>query len=382
MSYLKRVSLSLILGLLFNHCWSTDTLAMTKPEIKKEPFGKTAHQEPVDVYTLINSNGVEARIITYGGIVISLKVPDRSGKLGDVVLGYDNLDGYLKSTPFFGAIIGRYGNRIGKGKFVLNGKTYELPRNDGENTLHGGDHGFDKVVWEATEIKDKNGVGISLAYQSKDGEAGFPGNLSVTVVYTLTDKNELRIDYTATTDKETVVNLTHHSYFNLSGEGSILNHQLMINADRFTPVDQNLIPTGELRGVKGTPMDFTKPTVIGQRIDDKYEQLTLGRGYDHNWVLNSTGGKLGLAAVAYEPASGRVLEVYTVEPGMQFYSGNFLDGSITGKGNQVYKKRFGFCLETQHFPDSPNKPSFPSTVLKPGQKYRSTTIYKFSVRQN
>jgi aldose 1-epimerase len=375
MGYLKYISLCLILACsLF--C-NANVMAMTRPQIKKEPFGKTADGQAVDLYTLTNAGGLEARIMTYGGTVVSLKVPDRNGKLADVVLGYDNLEGYLKLSPYFGSIIGRYGNRIAGGKFSLNGKQFTLPRNDGENTLHGGIKTFDKVVWKAKEVKTVSGVGLSLSYMSKDGEEGFPGNLSVKVVYTLTSKNELKIDYTATTDKETVVNLTHHSYFNLASAGSILNHELMIVADRFTPVDKGLIPTGELRSVKGTPMDFTQPTVIGARIEQQDEQMVLGRGYDHNWVLNSANGKLALAARAADPASGRVMEVYTTEPGIQFYSGNFLDGSITGKGGQVYNKRFGFCLETQHFPDSPNKPNFPSTVLKPGQKYATTTIYKF-----
>jgi aldose 1-epimerase len=354
--------------------------AMAKPEIKKQPFGKTADQEAVDLYTLTNANGVEVTIMTYGGTVVSLKVPDRTGKLTDVVLGYESLEGYLKNSPYFGCIVGRYGNRIAKGAFSLNGHQYTLPKNDGENTLHGGIKAFDKVVWKASEVQSKTGVGLSLGYTSKDGEEGFPGNLSVSIVYTLTNKNELKIDYSATTDKTTVINLTHHSYFNLAGEGSILNHEMMINADRFTPVDSGLIPTGELRSVKGGPLDFTKPARIGARIDEQNEQLVLGRGYDHNWVLNNNTGRLAIAARAYEPASGRVMEVYTTEPGLQFYTGNFLDGSITGKGGQVYNKRYGFCLETQHFPDSPNKQSFPSTVLKPGRTYRSTTVYKFSVK--
>ena len=364
----------------FGFLLTTDMNAMTKPEIKKQPFGKTADQEAVDLYTLTNANGLEVTIMTYGGTVVSLKVPDRTGKMTDVVLGYESLEGYLKSSPYFGCIVGRYGNRIAKGAFSLNGHQYTLPKNDGENTLHGGVKAFDKVVWKASEVKGKTGVGLSLSYTSKDGEEGFPGNLSVRVVYTLTNKNELKIDYSATTDKTTVINLTHHSYFNLAGEGSILNHEMMINADRFTPVDSGLIPTGELRSVKGGPLDFTKPARIGARIDEQNEQLVLGKGYDHNWVLNNNTGRLALAARAYEPASGRVMEVYTTEPGLQFYTGNFLDGSITGKGGQVYKKRYGFCLETQHFPDSPNKPNFPSTVLKPGQKYQSTTVYKFSVK--
>ena len=348
------------------------------PAIEKAPFGKTLSGESVELYTLKNSSNLRVQIMTYGGTVVSLQVPDRDGMLGDIVLGYDNLDGYLKNSPYFGSIVGRYGNRIGKGLFTLDGKQYQLPKNNGENTLHGGMKGFDKVVWKATEVSSKDGSGLSLTYFSNDGEEGFPGNLSVKVIYTLTNNNELRIDYSAATDKATVVNLTHHSYFNLAGEGDILQHELMINAEQFTPVDSGLIPTGELRKVKGTPMDFTKPTAIGARIDQQDEQLTLGKGYDHNWVLNNSSGKLSLAARVYEPRTGRVMEVSTTEPGLQFYSGNFLDGTITGKGGQVYKQRSGFCLETQHFPDSPNKPRFPSTVLKPGQQYTSTTIYKFS----
>jgi aldose 1-epimerase len=377
----KAVSPAITLALLTVLLWRPETTAaMVRPEIKKQAFGMTASQEAVELYTLTNANGMEARIMTYGGTVVSLKVPDRHGKLGDVVLGYETLDGYLKNSPYFGAIVGRYGNRIGKARFSLNGKEYTLPKNNGENTLHGGIKGFDKVVWKAKEVKSKEGIGLSLSYVSKDGEEGFPGTLSVTVVYTLTNNNELNIEYTATTDKTTVVNLTHHSYFNLAGEGGILNHELMIDANRFTPVDSGLIPTGELRTVKETPMDFTKSTVIGARIDQQDEQLTLGRGYDHNWVINNRTGGLALAARVYEPGSGRAMEVYTTEPGIQFYSGNFLDGSITGKDGQAYKQRYGFCLETQHFPDSPNKPGFPSTVLKPGQRYKTTTIYKFSVK--
>ena len=292
------------------------------------------------------------------------------------MLGFDAPEGYLKNnTPYFGAVIGRYGNRIAKGRFSLNGREYRLALNNGENHLHGGIKGFDKVVWGAREVK--RGPALALNYVSKDGEEGYPGNLSVSVVYTLTDNNELKIEYSATADKTTILNLTNHTYFNLAGEGSILNHEVMINADRFTPVDQGLIPTGELRSVKGTPMDFTQPAAIGARIEQQDEQLLLGKGYDHNFVLNG-GGAPALAARVYEPVSGRVLEVYTTEPGVQFYTGNFLDGSIKGKGGQVYQRRYGFCLETQHFPDSPNKPDFPSTVLKPGEKYATTTIFKFS----
>lgn len=356
--------------------------AGAKMGIEKQPFGKTEDGTAVDLYTLTNINGVEAKITNYGGTVVSLKVPDRNGKLGDIVLGYDNLEGYLKNNPYFGSIIGRYGNRIAKGKFTLNGVEYTLAQNNGENHLHGGIKGFDKVVWNAREVLGENKVGLELTYLSKDGEEGYPGNLSVTVTYTLNNNNELKIDYAATTDKDTVVNLTHHSYFNLAGagEGDILDHELMINADKFTPVDSGLIPTGELRSVKGTPMDFTQPIAIGARINQRDEQLTLGNGYDHNWVLNITEGYLTLVARVYEPKTGRVMEVFTTEPGMQFYTGNFLDGSITGKDGKVYHQRYGFCLETQHFPDSPNKPEFPSTVLKPGEKYMTTTIYKFSTK--
>jgi aldose 1-epimerase len=351
--------------------------------ITKQPFGKTKDGTAVDIYTLTNSRGVEARIMTYGGIVVSLKVPDRNGKLNDVVLGYDNLDEYVsKNSPYFGALIGRYGNRIANARFSLDGKEYTLAKNDGENHIHGGIKGFDKVVWQAHELKNNNKVGLRLTYLSKDGEEGYPGNLSVTVVYTLTDNNELKIDYSASTDKDTVVNLTSHSYFNLAGAGTgnILGHEVMINADRFTPVVKGLIPTGALSSVKGTPLDFTVPTVIGARIDQQNDQLILAGGYDHNWVLNKSGSSLTLAARVYEPTTGRIMEVYTTEPGLQFYTGNFLDGSNIGKGGKPYLKRYAFCMEAQHFPDSPNEPKFPTSELKPGQKYAQTTVYKFSAR--
>lgn len=351
-------------------------------EIEKHAFGKTADGTPVELYTLTNANGLEAKITNYGGIVVSLLVPDQDGKPGDVVLGYETLEEYIENNPYFGTLVGRYGNRIARGKFTLEGIEYTLAQNDGENHLHGGLKGFDKVVWKAAAVRGKNSVGLKLTYLSKDGEEGYPGNLSVTVVYTLTNDNELKIEYTAVTDKVTIVNLTHHGYFNLAGAGlgDILGHELMIKADRFTPVDKGLIPTGELRSVKGTPMDFTRAVAIGARIDQAAEQLVLGGGYDHNWVLNNGDGSLALAAKVYEPTTGRVMEVYTTEPGIQFYSGNFLDGSITGKGGKVYEYRYGFCLETQHFPDSPNKPDFPSTVLKPGETYTTTTIYTFSMK--
>ncbi|HKQ06464.1 MAG TPA: aldose epimerase family protein [Blastocatellia bacterium] len=353
-----------------------------KMKTEKQAFGKLPDGTAVDLYTLTNANGIEMKVMTYGGIVISLKTPDRNGQLGDIVLGYDNLQGYLDQSPYFGALIGRYGNRIGNARFTLNGKTYQLPKNNGENTLHGGIKGFDKVVWAARPLTVKGGSALELTYTSKDGEEGFPGTLSVRVVYTLNNRNEWRIDYSATTDKDTVVNLTQHSYFNLAAGSAAnnLGHEVYLNADRFTPVDQGLIPTGELRAVKGTPMDFTRPMTIGARIDADDEQLKFAGGYDHNWVLNRAGRGLQLAARVHEPTSGRVLEVSTTEPGIQFYAGNFLDGTITGKGGKVYVRRYGFCLETQHFPDSPNKPSFPTTVLKPGQRYATTTVYKFSAK--
>jgi aldose 1-epimerase len=324
---------------------------------------------------------MEARITNYGGIVVSLFVPDKSNRPGDVVLGYDSLSSYLKATPYFGAIVGRYGNRIGKARFTLDGKDYMLNANDGPNTLHGGLKGFDKVVWEAAGTTPATEPSLSLSYLSKDGEEGYPGSLKATVVYTLTDSNELRIDYTASTDKPTVLNLTHHSYFNLAGAGSgdILSHELMLNADKFTPIDSGLITTGELKPVEGTPMDFRTPAPVGSRIGVKDDQLRFGRGYDHNWVLNRTGEGLSLAARVSEKTSGRVMEVWTTEPGVQFYSGNFLDGTSIGKGGKAYAYRTGLCLETQHFPDSPNKPAFPSTVLRPGENFKSTTVYKFSV---
>jgi aldose 1-epimerase len=348
--------------------------------VKKEAFGNAPGGEAVELYTLTNSQGVAAAITTYGGIVVSLKVPDRAGNLGDVVLGFDALDGYLKGHPYFGAIIGRYGNRIAQGRFTLGGVACTLARNNGENHLHGGIQGFDKAVWKAREVAAKDGPGLELSYVSRDGEEGYPGNLSVTVTYTLTESNEWRIDYSATTDKDTVVNLTNHSYFNLAGqgEGHILGHLVTISADRFTPVDAGLIPTGELRSVAGTPFDFRQPHAIGERIQAADEQLKRGLGYDHNFVLSSPPGTLRLAARVTEPTSGRVMEVRTTEPGLQFYTGNFLDGTVTGKAGKVYQQRYGFCLETQHYPDSPNQPAFPSVVLRPGGRYQTTTVYQFS----
>jgi aldose 1-epimerase len=348
--------------------------------ITKQAFGNMPDGTPVDLYTLTNANGLETKITTYGGAVVSLLAPDREGKLDDVVLGLETLAEYIEKSPYFGCITGRYANRIAKGKFTLNGVEYSLAQNDGENHLHGGLRGLGKVVWAAEELSSDEGVGLKLTYLSRDGEENYPGNLSIAVTYTLTDDNELRIDYLATTDQDTIVNLTNHTYFNLAGAGSgdILKHKLMIAADRFTPIDNTLIPTGELRNVESTPLDFRQLTPIGARIGQDNEQLNFAGGYDHNWVLNSADGSLALAARVQEPTTGRVMEVYTTEPGIQFYSGNFLDGSITGKGGKVYAKRSGLCLETQHFPDSPNKPNFPSIVLKPGETYQTTTSYKFT----
>lgn len=348
----------------------------------KQPFGRTADGQEVDLYTLRNSKGAEATITNYGGIVVTLKMPDRNGKFEDIVLGYSSLDGYLKLNPYFGALIGRYGNRIGGARFTLDGKTYTLAKNDGPNSLHGGVKGFDKVVWQAKPTTSANGPALELTYLSPDGEEGFPGNLKVKAVYTLTEDNALRVDFTATTDQPTVCNLTHHSYFNLNGHasGSILGHEVMINADQITPVDKTLIPTGELADVEGTPFDFRQPTAIGARIDADNQQLQYGPGYDHNWVIDKPAGEFGLHARVYAPESGRVMEVWSDEPGLQFYAGNFLDGTITGKDGVVYQRRTGFCMEPQHFPDSPNQPQFPSTVLRPGETYQSAIVYKFSVR--
>jgi aldose 1-epimerase len=348
--------------------------------VQQQPFG-TQGGRPVTLYKLTNANGVEVDAMNYGGIIVSIRVPDRKGQFADIVLGHETLDGYVPNPPYIGAVVGRYANRIANGTFTLDGKTYTLPKNDGPNTLHGGvDKTFNKVAWEGEALKGKTGV--AFTYLSKDGDDGFPGNMKVKVTYTLTDANELIIDYEATTDKTTVVNLSQHSYFNLAGEGTgdILNHEIMINADRFTPVDKNLIPTGELRPVKGTPLDFTTSARVGARIDDGYDQIALGHGYDHNWVINRKGDGLTLAARVYEPTSGRVLEVSTTQPGVQFYTGNFLDGTVTGKQGHVYKRRYGLCLETQHFPDSPNHPDFPSTTLKPGETFKSKTVFKFSTK--
>jgi aldose 1-epimerase len=357
--------------------------AVKEGSVNKAEYGKTPDGEVVDVYTLTNSEGMEVRAITFGGIITSIRVPDRNGKMDDVALGFNDLAGYLKNPPYLGAIIGRYGNRIGKGRFTLDGKTYTLATNNGPNHLHGGIKGFDKVVWKAESFKNAESVGIIFTHTSPDGDEGYPGTLSLRVTYTLNNKNELAFDYEATTDKATPVNLTQHSYFNLAGEGSgdILNHVMTIHASKITPVDQTLIPTGELASVEGTPLDFRSPTPIGARIADGHMQIRYGNGYDHNFVIDRTGNGLVLAARVEEPASGRVLEVSTTEPGMQFYTGNFFDGTLTGKAGRAYKQRTGFALETQHYPDSPNKPSFPNTILKPGETYTSKTVYAFKVSQ-
>jgi aldose 1-epimerase len=349
------------------------------PDVTSQRFGTMPDGTPVEAYTLKNAGGIEVKAIGYGAIITSLKVPDRSGSMADVVLGFESLDGYLKGHPYFGAIVGRYGNRIGKGQFTLDGTTYSLAKNNGPNHLHGGVTGFDKVLWKTAVVSGQNA--ITFTRTSPDGEEGYPGNLSTTITYTLTDRNELIVDYHATTDKATPVNLTQHSYFNLAGDGAgdILGHEVTINADRYTPVDDTLIPTGELANVEGTPFDFRKPTAIGARINADHPQLKAGKGYDHNWVLNRSGEGLQLAARVVEPKTGRTLEVSTQEPGVQFYTGNFLDGTLTGKGGHVYAHRTGFCLETQHYPDSPNKPNFPSTILKPGQEYKTRTVFTFGV---
>ena len=357
-------------------------VAVAQPAITATSFGKTADGQNVQIYTLRNRNGMETRITNYGGIVVSLTAPGANNKFEDVVLGYNTLDDYMSPPfPYFGAIIGRYGNRIAKGRFTLNGVEYKLAVNNGENHLHGGLKGFDRVVWGAQQKNTAAGPALLLSYVSKDGEEGYPGNLRVTVTYTLTHKNELKIDYTASTDKDTVINLTHHSYFNLAGEGNgdILDHYVMLKARRFVPTDAGSIPTGQLKNVAGTPFDFRRRETIGHRIDQDDQQLKFGNGYDHTWVIDGRPGVLRMAASVYEATSGRIMEVWTTEPGVQFYTGNFLDGSRPGKSGKPYPRRSGFCLETQHYPDSPNRPNFPTTTLRKGATYRSTTIYRFIV---
>ncbi|MDR2813679.1 MAG: galactose mutarotase [Prevotellaceae bacterium] len=379
----KFINLATIVAVGVCSCGSNKT--SSKMEITKEPFG-TYDGQQVDLYTLANGQGVTLKVATYGGAITELWTPDREGVAGNITLGFPSLDGYrseafLKSGPYFGALIGRYGNRIGNAKFTLDGVEYTLAANNGANHLHGGIKGFDKVVWSAEELREKDAVGLKLTYRSADGEEGYPGNLDVEVTYRLTKDSELKISYKATTDKLTHCNLTNHAYFNLSAGKSpdVLGHELAILADKYTAVDAGLIPVGP-EDVAETPFDFRTPHAIGERIGNDSEQLKNGGGYDHNFVLNSGGGKLSLAATVYEPLSGRTLEVYTTEPGVQFYSGNFLDGSLVGVGDVPYTKRYGFCLETQHFPDTPNQAAFPSTALKPGETYASETIYKFSTK--
>ena len=348
-------------------------------KITSDHFGVTPEGEEVSLFSLTNDQGMEVRITNYGGIITAINVPDRHGQPGDVVLGHETLERYLNRSRYFGALIGRYANRIAHRRFCLDGITYSLAKNNGENHLHGGLKGFDKVVWRPGEIHASDTACLQLTYLSRDGEEGYPGNLETIVTYVLTNGNELRIEYFATTDQATIVNLTNHSYFNLACGGTVLDHQLTINAEAFTPVDKGLIPTGEIRNVRGTPLDFTSRTAIGERINDCYEQLRLACGYDHNFILRQKGETFRNAATVYEPATGRVLEISTTQPGMQFYSGNFLDGNIVGKGGRVYVKHSGCCFEPQHFPDSPNQPSFPTTVLRRGEQYRHMTSFKFSV---
>jgi len=346
-------------------------------KITKEPFGKI-ESTAVDLYTLVNNKGMKVKITNYGGIITSISVPDKNGEIGEVVLGFDNLNDYLTKSPYYGCLIGRFGNRIAGGKFKLDNKTYDLAKNNGPNHLHGGRKGFDKVIWNAHEMKNNESVGLKLSYLSKDGEEGYPGNLSVIVTYTLTNVNEIKINYTATTDKKTICNLTNHSYFNLKdgGKSAILDHELLIKAEKFTPVDKTLIPTGDLVSVQGTPLDFRKYYKIGERINTDHEQINFGTGYDHNYAIDGESGKLRLAAQVLESTSGRIMEVYSDQPGIQFYS-----GSYRGKKKASPRHRHGFCLETQHYPDSPNQPHFPSTVLEPGDVYNTTTIYKFLLRK-
>ncbi|MBN1578608.1 MAG: galactose mutarotase [Chitinispirillaceae bacterium] len=355
-------------------------VATGKRQCTRTTFGSMPDGRKVDLFTLTNHNGVTVTITAYGAAVVSIIIPDKNGDMGDIILGFDSLAGYLqKGNPFFGSTIGRFANRIARGKFTLNGKEYTLAINNGVNHLHGGPGGFDKVLWQAENIDRKDDAAVTMSYESPDGEEGYPGAMKATVAFQLTDNNELRFDYHAEADADTVVNLTNHTYFNLNGQGDILDHLLRLNASSFTPIDATQIPTGELRPVAGTPFDFTRPEKIGSRIDrTDDEQIVNGLGYDHNFVC-STNGSLSKAAAVYSPASGRLLEVLTTEPGIQFYSGNFLDGTLTGKRGVIYKKRGGFCLETQHFPDSPNQKLFPSVVLKAGTLFKSTTINRFSV---
>ena len=388
-NYSKGLALCSI-ALLMIHCKDAPKKEQVSEEMKseslismsKKQYGTTENGEVVDQYTLKNSKGMQVDIITYGGRITSLQVPDKEGKFSNVVLNFNSLEQYTKDNPFFGALVGRYGNRIAKAKFSLDGKEYTLAANNGENSLHGGIKGFDKVVWQAKEIEREGAPSLELHYLSKDMEEGFPGNLNVTVVYTLTEDNTLEVDYSATTDKKTIINLTQHAYFNLSGDftKTILDHELQLDADAFVPVSESLIPTGELQDVSGTPFDFTSAKPIGQDINKEDDQLIKGLGYDHCWVLNNQDSGVRSVAKVYDPSSGRTLEVFTDEPGIQFYTGNFLDGTLPIPSGGTYAKRTGFCLETQHYPDSPNQPQFPKVVLSPGETYSTSTSFKFSTK--
>lgn len=364
---------TLIACLLSVTCFTASAMAVTVDDF-----------DNIKLYTLKNANGVTIKVTNYGAIVTSILVPDRDGKLGDIALGYNRVEDYINAVdkPYFGAIVGRFGNRIAKGEFSIGGETYKLAVNNGDNHLHGGVIGFDKVVWDAKPVEGSSWTGVELSYLAKDKEEGYPGNLSIKVTYKLADDNSLTVDYHATTDNATPVNLTQHTYFNLKGEGqgTILDHEMMINAKRYTPVDEGLIPTGEMPSVSGTPFDFTSPKPIGRDIGMSHQQLEYGLGYDHNFVLDKNGDEMSLAARVHEPTSGRVMEIHTTEPGIQFYCGNFLDGRLKGKSGNAYVHRGGFCLETQHYPDSPNQPKFPSCILKPGETYSTTTVFKFSAK--
>jgi len=352
-------------------------------DVMKQNFGALPDGRTAELYTLTNANSLKATLTNYGAILVSMEVPDRDGKMADVTLGYDTLEGWLSNTSYFGSTVGRYANRIAKGNFTLEGKTYTLATNNGENHLHGGIKGFDKALWDAKPVKRAGATGVQFSCLSRDGEEGYPGNLKTTVTYLLTDKNELRVEFKATTDKPTVINLAHHSYWNLTGDPTKTNldHELMLAADHFLPVDEGLIPTAELRPVKGTPFDFTQLTKIGARVEADDQQIKFGKGYDHCWVLRNQSGKVALAATLYDPSTGRTMDLSTDQPGIQFYGGNFLDGTVTGKKGVKYQFRTALCLETQHYPDSPNKPSFPSVVLRPGQTYKHTMVHRFYVQK-
>ncbi len=379
MNKLLNTGLSLVILFVVVSCQSQKTESKM---VEKKLFGKLDDGKEISSFTLTNSNKAVAEIIDYGATVVSLIIPDKNGKMEDVVLGYDDIGGYVKGTSYFGAIVGRYGNRIGKGRFSIDGKEYQLAVNNGENHLHGGIIGYNKVVWNAEVLEKKEGPAVKFTYLSRDGEEGYPGTVKLEVIYTLTNNNELSVEYSAATDKPTMFNPTHHSYFNLSGnfENTILDHELMIDADTYTPVDAGLITTGKLEKVENTPMDFRKPVKIGAGINKEFEQLKFGKGYDHNWVLKNYNKQVRKVAELYETKSGRLMEVLTDQPGLQFYSGNFLDGTVKGKKGINYQLRTGLCLETQHYPDSPNKPDFPSVRLNPGETYKHKTIYKFSTK--